>query len=205
MVRAFREVYGIDDGFHSVEMAGRTDAQILQDALALRGLPWKEDRVHAFRQAYYHHLEREMRASTPTPRVLPGVRPLLEALQHRSSILCGLLTGNWREGATIKLAYFNLDRFFAVGAFADDSPQREQLVPIAVERVQQGRGLQLQRREVFVIGDTPLDIRCARPHQVRTIAVATGPFSFDELRRENPDYVFEDLGDYEKVLRLLEA
>ena len=40
----------------------------------------------------------------------------------------------------------------------------------------------MSEHDVFVIGDTPHDIECANAIGVRTIAVATGGYSVEELR-----------------------
>jgi len=56
-----------------------------------------------------------------------------------------------------------------------------------------------------VIGDTPLDIHCAKPHGARCIGVATGPYSFDELLEAGADYVVRDLSDHSRILKLLKS
>jgi phosphoglycolate phosphatase len=45
----------------------------------------------------------------------------------------------------------------------------------------------------FVIGDTPADIACGISIGARTIAVATGPYSLEALRRSSPSLLFSEL------------
>jgi phosphoglycolate phosphatase-like HAD superfamily hydrolase len=117
-----------------------------------------------------------------------------------------LLTGNWKRSAYTKLGHFKLDTYFPFGAFGDDSSKREDLVPVAMERfLRASCGVPVSTGDVFVIGDTPLDVSCARPYGVRTVAVATGFHSVDDLKIENPDFVFADLGDTEAVLGALQS
>lgn len=114
----------------------------------------------------------------------------------------GLLTGNWIRGAELKLEYFDLWKYFEFGAFADDEMDRNKLVPHALRRAEEKFGIRPQRDRVYVIGDTPRDIQCARPHGATAVAVATGDYSLAELRAERPDFLFTDFGDVEKVLKI---
>jgi phosphoglycolate phosphatase len=129
----------------------------------------------------------------------------VESLVNRTEFILGLLTGNWRTSAYIKLRHFGIDGYFTVGAFADDSALRKDLVPSALGRLKRDRGIEVAMEEVYVIGDTPLDIQCAKPHGVRTVGVATGFHSLEEIASENPDFIFRDFQDTEKVLEIFKV
>ena len=200
MERSFEKVYGLKDGFQDIQMMGRTDPSILQEALANHGLEWRGEEVERFRETYYRFLEEEIEIPRPGKRLCPGVPSLLAVLEEKSGFILGLLTGNWRSGAFLKLRHFEIDGYFTVGAFGDDSPRREDLVPIVVERFKKERGIRISREDVYVIGDTPLDVRCAKPHGVRTVGVATGFHSLEELAVEEPDYLFPNFENVEEVV-----
>lgn len=205
MERAFEKVYGVKDGFQGIQLMGRTDPSLLCEVLEQSHLEWKDAEVEKFREYYFWFLEEELVKPRQGKAICPGIRPLLSALQEKHNIELGLLTGNWRYSGLLKLQHFGIDGFFKIGAFADDSVQREDLVPIVMERYFKTNGIRLAKDDVFVIGDTPLDIHCARPHGVKTVAVATGVHSLETLRSENPDFLFPNFEDTDAVLPIFQG
>lgn len=195
MNRAFAAMFGRDEGFRGVSMAGRTDQAILLDALARGGLARDEGTLAEFCQRYRACLAEEIERPGPRKGVMPGVRELLDALASRDGVFSALLTGNFAEAARIKLEHFDLWRYFACGAFGDDAIERHDLVAVAVARAQ-GCGLPpLPSEQVWVVGDTPLDIACAVRAGAHAVAVATGDYDVDTLARSGAETVFEDLRD----------
>jgi len=205
MELAFQEIWGVLNSLQNVLLAGQTDPKILLDAFALHGIKWDDARIAQFQQRYFIHLAEDMQRPRPKRRMMPGFPHLLEELQKLPEIHSGLLTGNWIRGAEIKLEYFDLWKYFEFGAFADDEMDRNQLVPHALRRAEERFGIQPRRDRVYVIGDTPRDILCARPHGATAVAVATGEYAIEELRAEKPDFLFEDFGEVEKVLEIFRS
>jgi phosphoglycolate phosphatase-like HAD superfamily hydrolase len=107
--------------------------------------------------------------------------------------LLALLTGNIRLGAEIKLRHFHLWDEFVTGAFADDHEHREEIAAIVIERAGRVMNEALRGDQVVVIGDTPLDIRCARAVGAKALAVATGTHGVEELEMHKPDWAVQDL------------
>ena len=134
---------------------------------------------------------------------MPGVRPLLDVLADRPDIYLALLTGNYEDAARVKLEHFDLWRFFPCGAFGDDAPHRNGLLPKALARIRACGGPVVPASDVVVIGDTPLDVACAAASGARSIAVATGGYDVASLRAAGADVVFEDLSDIDAVLEAL--
>lgn len=194
----FRDRFGIDDDLSSVEIAGRTDSGIVREMLAAHRLPATPENIAAFLDGYLHHLAEEI-PRTPG-RLLPGILPLLDALQPRADIVLALLTGNLARGAEIKLRHYGVWHYFEFGAFADDHHDRNQLGPFAQARARAQRGIEFPPERIFVLGDTPHDIACARAIGAKAIAIATGKFSQADLAAHAPDFLFEDLGDLDAVL-----
>jgi phosphoglycolate phosphatase len=206
MSRAFEDVYAIGNAFQGITMAGRTDAWILDDALVAHGLPRDPAVLSRFHQAYLRHLTVEIdQPGTARKGLMPGVRELLDALTAREDLYLALLTGNYEDGARLKLEYFDLWKYFPCGAFGDDAPHRNVLVPKALARVEACGGVAFQPADALVIGDTPLDVGCARHVGARSLAVATGSHSVDQLREAGADQVLADLGDTEAVLRVIDS
>ena len=124
---------------------------------------------------------------------MPGVVELLDALMAMDGYWLGLLTGNIEQGARIKLGAFDLNRYFPVGAFGDDSEDRNRLLPIAVERLRKTRDIDINYSDCIVIGDTPKDVQCSKPFGATSIVVSTGPYSYESLLETGADYVLKDL------------
>jgi len=195
MTQAFQEVLGVADGFENVPMAGRTDAWIVAQVAALGGMQYDDQLRERVHDTYIAHLMREIHQPGPQKGVLPGVRSLLEVLSLRTDAFLALLTGNFEQGARIKLEYFDLWRYFRCGAFGDAEQDRNGLLPMAVARAQAGGWTPADPSQVVIVGDTPLDVAVARTGGVRSVAVATGSFDTQSLQATGADVVLEDLGD----------
>lgn len=201
MTLAFEEVFAVPNAFQGIPMAGRTDAWILNDAAAVHGVAQDSPGLARFRAAYLRHLAIELeKPGVARKGLMPGVRDLLDALEPRDDVYLALLTGNFEAGARIKLEYFDLWRYFPCGAFGDDAPHRNLLVPKALTRVEACGGPTFSAANAVVIGDTPLDVGCAAFAGARSLAVATGSHSVDELRAAGADAVFEDLASTADVI-----
>ena len=135
---------------------------------------------------------------------MPGIRELLDILEGRDDVFLGLLTGNFEAGARIKLEHFDLWRYFRCGAFGDDAADRNELVPFAVERARRCGLPDIAAADIFVVGDTPHDVACARAVGAVPIGVATGGFTSAQLRESGADIVFENLGATTEFLKLVD-
>jgi phosphoglycolate phosphatase len=199
MTLAFRELFAVDDAFRGVPLPGRTDAWILSDAATAHGIP--RHALARFPDLYLKHLIVELdKAGSGRNGVMPGVHELLDRLAARDDIYLALLTGNYEAAARLKLEHFDLWRYFACGAFGDDAPDRNGLLPRAVARIAACGGPAILATDAIVIGDTPLDVAVAASAGARSIAVATGNYSVEELRVSGADVVFEDLSDTDAVI-----
>lgn len=203
MVRAFGELFGHDEPFAGVSMAGRTDTFLLSHALTHAGLADDDDTHVRFREVYLRMLAEEIeKPGTGRKGVMPGVAPLLDALGTQDTCHLALLTGNYREAAEIKLTHFGLWGFFPWGVFGEESADRNALAQLARQRLP----LHLPDvpvEEIVVVGDTVFDIECARAIGARAVAVATGGQTVAELRGAGADSAFEDLSDTRAVLDAL--
>ena len=186
-------------------VAGRTDWSILDDIVRQHGRTLDDTLLRDLRQRYVEHLVEEIdRPGEGVKDVMPGIRELLAALDKRDDAALALLTGNFVEGAQIKLEYFDLWKYFPCGAFGGDAADRNALVPIAIERARACGIADVTPADVFVVGDTPSDVECALVAGATPVAVATGGFSVQDLRKSGAEIVFEDLSDTKAFLELLE-
>lgn len=198
---AFKERFGIDDDLHDIEIAGMTDSGIVVSILNKHKIPATNENVSAFLDSYVHFLSLEL--PRRKGKLLPGVLELLEQLKSRSHLALALLTGNVSRGAQLKLEHYGVWHFFEFGAFADDHHDRNRLGPFARARAREKHGREFAASEIDVIGDTPRDIACGKALGARTIAVATGTWSRDELAGYKPDFLIDDLSDVQTVIDTL--
>jgi phosphoglycolate phosphatase len=129
----------------------------------------------------------------------------LDEMKKKPELLLALLTGNFEEGARIKLGAHGLNGYFAFGAFGEGARVRSDLPPRAVALAQKHNPHPFAKKEIVIIGDTPNDIHCGRHLSVRVIAVATGPYSQEVLKAEGADFVLADLSDKAKVFEAIAA
>ncbi|MBS0660809.1 MAG: HAD family hydrolase [Verrucomicrobia bacterium] len=204
---AFREtmqsVFGAEDDLSRVDFSGATDSGIIRQLFGLHGIDHTIENLERFRGGYFPSLQRWLPARQG--RVLPGVHELLAKLREHEHVQLGLLTGNYAEGARLKLQHYGLWEHFPFGAYADDHSDRNELGPFALRRAEAHTGRFYLGRQAWIIGDTPRDIACARACGARVLAVATGRHALAELQRCEPDAAVENLSDYEAVAELLTA
>ena len=194
--------FGIEAGASNVPFAGRTDRAIIRDLFLLHGIDDSHATWDQFRAAYLQHLPATL-ASRPGT-VLPGIVALLEAFGPRADVMTGLLTGNIAAGARAKLTYYELNHFFAFGGFGDRHFDRAEVAREAFAAARDQANDDVSSEDVWVIGDTPLDVRCARAIGANVVAVCTGFHSQQELAAEDPDVLVDDLADPAPVMAAIE-
>ena len=205
MNRACADEVGHDNAMDGVEFAGRTDWSILGDVMRNHGKPMDRPLLDRLNRRYVAHLAEEIQLpGNGVKDVMPGIRPLLDALQQRDDVALGLLTGNFIDGARIKLEYFDLWKYFPCGAFGGDAADRNDLVPVADPpraRVRRRRRRALTRASSSATRRTTSSAPGSSAR--RPVAVATGSYSVEQLRATGADIVFKDLSDTEAFLELL--
>lgn len=195
---ALKDQFGIDDDLKTVEIAGRTDSGIVRQICRRHGLAETPENFAKFLDGYLYRLAELL--PQVQGRLLPGIIPLLEALKAREDVVLGLLTGNIERGAKLKLDHYGVWHYFEFGAFADDHHDRNELGRFACSRAFERKGVEFPPEQIYVLGDTPHDVSCARAFGAKAIAIATGIFSQVQLAEHAPDYLFEDLSDLDAVL-----
>src|SRR5438105_3504617 len=193
-----RERFGIPDNLRGIEVAGKTDTGIVQQILRKEQIAPNDENVSAFLDLYVEFLAREL--PRRQGRLLPGVKELLSRLKERPHVVLALLTGNIQRGAKLKLEHYGIWNYFEFGAFADDHHNRNELRAFAQMRAREKHSLDFAATEIDVIGDTPHDIACGKAIGARTIAVATGRFSYAQLSKHQPDRMVDNFSEVEKVI-----
>jgi phosphoglycolate phosphatase-like HAD superfamily hydrolase len=189
---AFTEVFGITLRFQ-VPYSGRTDRAIARDLLGLHGVEPSHENWQKLLVGYLARLPDCLNRNQG--RVLPGILAMLQTLQKRSDVAIGPLTGNVRAGARVKLGHYGLFEHFAFGGFGDLHFDRDDVAREALAATHAHVGPHAVAECIWVIGDTPLDVKCARAIGAKVAAVATGSHSFDELVASSPDVLVNDFSD----------
>ena len=190
--RAFDELHGIPADIGEYTDAGMTDPDV--GALTFKAVLDRDPTPHELALLVQRRLEHlpEAVADSKGYRVLPGVPERLRQLS-RDGHLLGIITGNGDGAAHVKLVRGDLNRWFTFGAYAGVGLDRSDIVREAVERAEATVGRDVPNMEIYVIGDTPLDIEAAHAAGCTAIAVATGHYDRHALWAAGADHVLETL------------
>jgi phosphoglycolate phosphatase len=200
MEAGLRAEFGVTELRDVVPYSGRTDRAIGRDLLAVHGIEASLSNQFRLQEAYLARLPEYLAAIGGI--VCPGIAELLQHLHLQKNTLLGLLTGNVRSGARQKLGHFGLWDYFVCGGFGDDHYDRDEVAKTAIVEVKAHLGRSVDAGDVWVIGDTPLDVQCARAIGAKSVAVATGWHPIEELAGHKPDYLLADLSNAEQLMRI---
>jgi phosphoglycolate phosphatase-like HAD superfamily hydrolase len=195
---AFRELFSINNAFNGISMAGKTDIEIMKEALVKNNISLNDETLDSILSSYLMNLKKEINNSNK--HVKPGIKAALETLFDKDGIRLGLLSGNIEKGARIKLGTFGLNSYFSFGAFGSDNEDRNKLLPIAVKKFRAHYRENISFGDCIIVGDTPRDVECAKPYGALSVAVATGPYTLDTLREAGADLAMEDITDIDKFM-----
>lgn len=202
--KAMVVVYGIPPIYEDYDTRGKTDPRIVYDVMHSAGVP--DDVIYARLpscfEVYTRYLVELIDDGHPI-QAMPGIPELVRALSDREDSLVGLLTGNIESGGRAKLRPTGLLPYFRVGAYGSDDADRRRLPGIAQERARALIGHEIPYEQILIIGDTPLDVDCARACGAQAVAVATGQHTYAELASCSPDLLFTDFSDVGAALHAL--
>jgi phosphoglycolate phosphatase-like HAD superfamily hydrolase len=187
----------------ALDLAGATDGGVIRKLFQDARHEFGEEKAQAFRECYLDRLHERLQHPEFAGRLLGGVPELLTHLHGANGFATGLLTGNIRRGAQLKLERFGIAHHFADGGFGDDGEHRNDLGPVAVRRMELATACVFASSQVIVIGDTPKDIACAHAMGARCLAVATGKFARAELEPLDAWMVMDDLVQVKSVVEAL--
>jgi phosphoglycolate phosphatase-like HAD superfamily hydrolase len=204
MHAAFQEVFAAPPQPVSVRPHGMTDPILFEIMAAAYGV---EPAALAAAQArltdvYVRRLA-ALLARPGSVELKPGIARLLRGLRERGDADLGLVSGNIERAAWLKLAAGGVARYFGAGAFGSDSRDRGELVALAIGRCSAAAGAAYDRRRIWMIGDTPIDVASGRAHGTRTLAVATGMHDEATLQAAAADVVLADCSDVDRVVDII--
>jgi len=194
--------FGLEVEKKEVYRSGKTDREILIEFLQQKGInePEKDERFLPALSDIGNIISEAIK-DIKLEKV-PNVEKLVKRLSKEKQMI-GLLTGNTQEKAEVKLKNANLWKYFKIGAFGDKTKERSELVKIALNEAKEKTGIQFKKEDTYIIGDSIRDIQCAKKGGVNSIAIATGPESIEDLKKEKPNYIFKDFSNTEKIMSVL--
>lgn len=193
---AYQKVFGIYGSIFMVDFDGKTDRRITKEVLAKLGIAEAEieEKLPEHLQVmgeYYDSLKPYLK-----PKLLAGVTELLEKLHSNNDVLLGNVTGNLERIAKDKLEVAGIAKYFEFGGFGSESDERPELVKFAIERARE-RGF--VGDDVYVIGDTPVDITAGNASGAKTIGVATGSYSREKLQEAGATITLPSLDNLQAI------
>lgn len=186
--RTLASEFGIPEGTERIRFGGRTDPSLVRELFQHTRIAHTPENVRRFFDVYVFWLD-HLLTSNRAGGTCPGVRQFLSGLANLPEPpAVGLLTGNIRLGAEIKLRHYNLWEEFRLGGFGDDHEDRNEIARIALDRGSRFLRRPLKGEETLVVGDTHRDVECGRAIGARVLAVATGAESLESLRTHQADW-----------------
>lgn len=201
----FKKIFKLDASIYDIQFSGKTDTKVITELLEKHGIErYKiKENMPTVYQAMIDYVRQNI-DSEPVQEILSGVEKLLLKLKEDGHIL-GIVSGNLSEVAKMKLERARIIKYFDVGGYGEMSDIRSELVREAVKQAEKKYRQDFPNDVVYVIGDTPFDIMAGKDGKVKTIAVATGRYPIEELKKHNPDYIFPNFKNYEAVIKAIES
>ena len=196
--KAIKEMCGVDNICDEFSLQGSTDKENF--TTAFKHACGKKPTAKQFRELelkYIGFLPAEVRKSLKSKNYskLNGVEKLLVLLSKRKDVLVGLGTGNLKEGAFIKLEPSGLRKYFAFGGYGCDSHIRSEVLMKAVERAGKIVKTKIRPADVYVIGDTHLDVAAAKAAEYHSAAVRDGFGDQKLLARSGAELIVKNFSD----------
>ncbi|MEP7234355.1 MAG: HAD hydrolase-like protein [Ignavibacteriota bacterium] len=199
-----KEFFGKEISLVSYRFSGKTDKAIIADMMGIANITSEEHQEREEEMMEWIADKVEEQTSPESFNLLPNVTALVQKLSIAKDTTQALLTGNLPRCAEIKLRHFDLMKYFAFGAYGVESVNRNDLGPIALKKFAEHHAGNLPKEfDTVVIGDTIPDILCAKHIGAKSIITLTGRTVREEVAPYDPDYIFNDLSDTDKVIEAI--
>ncbi|MBL7159150.1 HAD hydrolase-like protein [Candidatus Microgenomates bacterium] len=201
---SIKKIFGIETMIDWSKHSGSTDKKIAVDILREKGVTEKEIKfkIQQILDEQYYYVMKNLKEDFKE-RVLEGIEELLKDCLKKKEICLGLLTGNYEKIAWFKLEMIGLKKYFDFGLFGNQAEDRNALAKSLFKRAEKHFKRKFKPESVFIIGDTPRDIECAKAAGVKAIGVATGQWSVADLKKADADFVLKNLKDKKKILKII--
>lgn len=190
--KTFATEFNLPEATRNVVFHGRTDVSLVREIFRQNRLEESQTNFARFFDRYPFWLDYYLHRLDGGP--CEGVHNFIDSLNRAANKpTLGLLTGNIRLGAELKLRRYDLWRHFEIGGFADDHEDRNCIAGVAHKRANEKLRRELKGEEILVVGDTAHDIECGKSIGAKVLAVGTGGVRIEELAAHKATYVVQDL------------
>lgn len=194
----FRRLYGVEDAFSKAGIGHAMDSVILNRIMESNQL--NKEELDEVKKKYIEILDSILKQNL-NKRILPGVKELLTCIDASENSYNALLTSNLRSGAETKLRSVGLEEFFRVGGFGDEIGEKWDAALHGIREAESCFGVRFEKEHIYIIGDSIYDIECAKKIGAVSIGVATGFAEYETLKIREPDYLYEDLSDWKRLIK----
>jgi phosphoglycolate phosphatase-like HAD superfamily hydrolase len=200
----FKDFFNIDVKLTEIDFAGKSLKDNFRELARLKNIPDDEFRgkSHQLLESYEDTFSKSLPRDA-AKYILPGARELLSELSKTAHIVT-LYTGDSPKIVNSVFRATNLGKYFKLCLYGTEVATRADMVRLAVQKAEKLAGQEFRERDILIIGDSTRDIECGKLFHALTIAVATGFHSRAQLLAAGPDYLFDNLKDYRKVLRAID-
>lgn len=177
------------------DVAGFTDPAIVRNALKKLGIADGQvgELTATILAAYLERLGDQFPTSRES-RVYDDALKLLERVTSRGYAV-GLLTGNLRQAALIKLDRFGLSNRFPCGVYGDDVEDRGAMPWVARVRAREVYGIAFPWQDMILVGDTARDAQAAAQNGIRSLIVCRRQEYRDQILAARAGQVVDRLDD----------
>lgn len=203
---ALLKVYGTDGDIEGFAFGGLTDRFIVYTLMQQAGISEKIiwEKFESLQQEMTKEMVVRLRQRDHDVQPCPGAHHLINRLATHNEAALGLLTGNFRETANLKLQAAGFDpSVFQLGAYGGEAKERSDLPLLAIQRAYDLIGMMFTQHQIVIIGDTSHDVLCGESVGARSIAVLTGWEDRELIQAAGPDYLFEDLTDTKAIMQAI--
>ncbi len=192
--KALNLLLNVENSMDGVDTSARSDKDVFMEVLDNHGHSFSEEKWEEFVELYKQQLE--LFKATDVWRENVDAVSFIDKLS-KTDYKLSLITGEFSMGACRKLEKIGVWHHFPVGGFGEDGLRRFDIAEVALKRVQ---GLYNDKfDDIYIIGDTLLDIKTARHIGAKVISITTGSNTREELMTESPDYIIDRFEEIEHL------
>lgn len=191
--RAIKRIFEKDVNIDLTNYHGHTDRYIVRDVLQENAISYDPESL----DRCLDHFGEFYQADVSKTRVIPGVVDALASLYPQHQL--GVLTGNVESMARKKLMLCHINHYLPFGAFGDEDVDRDELVRFAIHRASR-REWSGDNSDIYLVGDTPLDIKAGLAAGIIPIGVTTGKATRAQLYGAGAQDIMDSLSELPEIV-----
>ena len=192
--QAIENFTGVPPNLQIKDVAGMTDRLIVRNALEKSGADGDITEVITDIINDYLTIFENTYLKSDGAFVFEDALHLVHKIKEKSFPL-GLLTGNVKRGAKIKLGKFDLMKHFSFGVYGEEGATRSDLPIVARNRAKEILGKSFEFEDIVLVGDTPEDAIAAKVNGCKSIIVCRRQEWYNDIVNAGADLIVDNLDD----------